>query len=743
MSLKALKDKFFGIRFLYKSILFILIFLSISFTFASISSAASSDTSYFQGKIVIKSDGTNISESNPSCVINGSANDTCDFRVEYYSATTSGDLLWQEDFLNVELGDNNGIFSLSLGTGANGTGDESSYKEVFKNNSDVYMQISFDTDGNGDFTDPEIFTVSGGDRMQIRGVQYAITSEYLSSSNTQFIKNQSGQQTSSSFNIDGNGTIAGLFTVGPSNILYVNGSTNMVGIGTTTPSQKLSLWDGNADIADSTVLGSESLNNGDLTSGIPWDRTNDCVLTSDAATCTYSAGLTSTIKQASGDLAVAGVGSRWYKFVYTISELSGTPTAFITTAFASETTALTLTAGTQTTYFKSSTTPTDFIITTTLTSAQAFTIDALSLTEVQGGNLALSGILTGGGTTGLKVLGNGNVGIGGMLDPAQALDVNGGIRLSSFANVTGGTAVVKNANGDLGVEGSDARLKKNIVTMQNSLDIIDAIRTVKFNWLSDADGAQQTIGVIAQDLLPILPEAVFNFIDPNDGNTYYGVHYEKLGVLALDGIKGLSSEISSIKTEIGAFNQMQTGDLWTVNNDNKLFSSRDVILGNVAAIGATINQIDTDKINALDVNITGVLTSEKIITKFIDARQDENIAVRLSEKMGITGFNVLDSEGNQVFGVNSLGDVNIKGKLTLSSEGSRRTSGTDNILAYEVRAIVSSDAITEKSKVFLSLTDNSEVFPVIKVSKTDVGFFEVMLDRILGMDTVFNWFIIN
>ena len=139
MSLKALKDKFFGIFFLCKSVLFIAIFLLTSLIFIVPSLAASSDTSYFQGKIVIKSDGTNISENNPSCVINGSANDTCDFRVGYYSAATSGDLLWQEDFLNVELGDSNGIFSLALGTGdATGTVHESSYKEVFRNNTDVY-----------------------------------------------------------------------------------------------------------------------------------------------------------------------------------------------------------------------------------------------------------------------------------------------------------------------------------------------------------------------------------------------------------------------------------------------------------------------------------------------------------------------------------------------------------------------------------------------------------------------------
>ena len=170
--------------------------------------------------------------------------------------------------------------------------------------------------------------------------------------------------------------------------MIINSSGN-VGIGTTTPDKLLSVWGGDGSIMDPTDLGTESLTNGALTAGTSWTATTDCALVTNAATCTFAAGTASTVQQASGTLAVAGVGSRWYKFVYTVSGLTGTPTANITTAFASATTALTLTAGTQTTYFKSATTPTDFVITTTLTAGQAFTLDTFSLKEVQGGDLAL------------------------------------------------------------------------------------------------------------------------------------------------------------------------------------------------------------------------------------------------------------------------------------------------------------------------------------------------------------------
>ena len=216
-------------------------------------------------------------------------------------------------------------------------------------------------------------------------------------------------------------------------------SNGNVGISTTNPDKKLSVWEGDGSIWDPTDLGTESLTNSNLTAGTSWTQTTDCVLAADAATCTFAAGTASTVQQASGTLAVAGVGSRWYKFVYTVSGLTGTPTASITTAFASTSTSLTLTAGTQTTYFKSATTPTDFIITTTLTAGQAFTLDTFSLKEVQGGDLALGGILTGGGTTGLKVLANGNVGIG-TTGPTGKLDITDTSNTAASLSLTNNTA---------------------------------------------------------------------------------------------------------------------------------------------------------------------------------------------------------------------------------------------------------------------------------------------------------------
>src|ERR1035437_6430160 len=136
---------------------------------------------------------------------------------------------------------------------------------------------------------------------------------------------------------------------------------------------------------DATVLGSQSLTNPNLTGGTSWTQTGDCALASDAGTCTFSGGLGSRISQAYGTLAVIGIANRTYSFTYTISGLTGTPSASIDTAFALAGTPLVMTAGTHTVLFTSAASPGAFNIYTVLTTGQAFTIDSLSLKAVTGG----------------------------------------------------------------------------------------------------------------------------------------------------------------------------------------------------------------------------------------------------------------------------------------------------------------------------------------------------------------------
>ena len=149
----------------------------------------------------------------------------------------------------------------------------------------------------------------------------------------------------------------------------------------------------------------------------------------------------------------------------------------------------------------------------------------------------------------LNILGGaGKVGIG-TLTPNQALEVTGRIRMSTWT-ADGITAVYKNGTGDIGIISSDARLKKNITPIPNALDIIENISGIKYNGINEENNKQKSLGVIAQQVMKVLPEATFSFKD-DKGKEYFGVHYEKLAVVLIEAVKQQQKEIETQEKQIG------------------------------------------------------------------------------------------------------------------------------------------------------------------------------------------------
>lgn len=101
---------------------------------------------------------------------------------------------------------------------------------------------------------------------------------------------------------------------------------------------------------------------------------------------------------------------------------------------------------------------------------------------------------------------------------------------------------------------SDSRLKENINDLNGALDNLDKIRGVEYDWtdeyLESRGGEDETfarkhdVGVIAQELQEVLPEAVS---ERPDG--YLGVRYEKIVPLLVQAIKELKSEVTELKQE--------------------------------------------------------------------------------------------------------------------------------------------------------------------------------------------------
>lgn len=166
----------------------------------------------------------------------------------------------------------------------------------------------------------------------------------------------------------------------------VNGWVAIAAKGASNLVETVAVKAGTANIIDPTVVGSECLTNGDLTGGTSWSTTGSCSLNTDRLY--FAVG---TVKQASGDLAIAGVGGRMYAFTYEAVYLgSANHTAFITTSFAETPVYLDLhdSATTKTVYFKSAASPGDFTI--QCTAGEGY-LDTFSLKQITGGDLQVCG----------------------------------------------------------------------------------------------------------------------------------------------------------------------------------------------------------------------------------------------------------------------------------------------------------------------------------------------------------------
>ena len=188
-------------------------------------------------------------------------------------------------------------------------------------------------------------------------------------------------------------------TNGASAPLFLQPADGYAGVGPYRANPQIWSVGGNEVIYNPTSLASESLTNGTFSgSGTSWTSTNDCSFRTSSAICSFSAGTASTISQASGTLANAGVGNRVYRYAYTVSSATGSPSASITSAFANSSAAaptnLDLVNGSHILYFQAIGTPGAFTITTTLTAGQAFTLTATSLKQITGGNDYIGGLMT-------------------------------------------------------------------------------------------------------------------------------------------------------------------------------------------------------------------------------------------------------------------------------------------------------------------------------------------------------------
>ena len=98
---------------------------------------------------------------------------------------------------------------------------------------------------------------------------------------------------------------------------------------------------------------------------------------------------------------------------------------------------------------------------------------------------------------------------------------------------SGTTAVLYNVT-------SDQRLKENIVDADSASALIDSLQVRQYNWKSD--GSHQRYGFVAQELVTVAPEAVYQ---PTDTEDMMAVDYSKLVPMLVKEIQSLRQRLSA------------------------------------------------------------------------------------------------------------------------------------------------------------------------------------------------------
>jgi len=91
---------------------------------------------------------------------------------------------------------------------------------------------------------------------------------------------------------------------------------------------------------------------------------------------------------------------------------------------------------------------------------------------------------------------------------------------------------------------SDQRLKDNITPIEDSLSKVVSLSGNTYDWNEKSGKEGHDVGVIAQEVLEVLPEAV-----TTRDNGYLAVDYQKIVPLLVQAVKELSAKVEDLENK--------------------------------------------------------------------------------------------------------------------------------------------------------------------------------------------------
>ena len=185
-------------------------------------------------------------------------------------------------------------------------------------------------------------------------------------------------------------------------------------------------------------------------------------------------------------------------------------------------------------------------------------IDNVSVKRITGGDLAVAGLLTGGGTSGIKIDTSGNVGIG--TTPGTKLAVYGLTGTASYNLVR-----VDTATGNFYYDTSTQRNKENIQTLEEDFFKILEVQPKSF---TDKSSGLTEIGYIAEDFDQI---GLKNLVIYDKEGLPDGLKYDKIPLYLLEVIKKQQKDIAELQQV--TTNTQQTTNPFKIQYDSSNYLS--------------------------------------------------------------------------------------------------------------------------------------------------------------------------